>query len=235
MQNLGFEGIKAESSQRRSFLFKTYFHVFLALVLFVCMQAVMFQTGVANVILQKMAGINWLLILMAFGVLSSMASRMAYQVKTLAGQYFALIAFVFLWAVLSLSLVANFYYGGSGHAVKNAALLTLISFSLLTIGTFVTKVNFSFLGVILRWIGILAISLIVVQILGPMLFGGGFSFGLGTWFTLMMIGYAGGSILYSTSRIMRDFPVDKHVAASLELFSSIILLFWYIYRYIGRD
>ncbi len=234
MQNFGFEGIKAESSQRRSFLFKTYLHVFLALVLFVCMQALMFQTGVANVILQKMAGINWLLILMAFGILSSMASRMAYQVKTLAGQYMALIAFVFLWAILSLSLVSNFYYG-SGHMVKNAALLTLISFSLLTIGTFVTKVNFSFLGVFLRWIGILAISLIVVQILGPMLFGAGLSFGLGTWFTLMMIAYAGGSILYSTSRIMRDFPVDKHVAASLELFSSIILLFWYIYSYMGRD
>ncbi len=234
MQNLGFQGINAESAQRRSFLFKTYLHVFLALLLFVCMQAVMFQTGIANVIMQKMAGINWLLILMAFGILSSMASRMAHQVRTLGGQYLALVAFVFLWAVLSLSLVANFYYG-SGHVVKNAALLTLVSFSLLTIGTFVTKVNFSFLGVFLRWIGILAISLIVVQILGPMLFGGGFSFGLGTWFTLMMIAYAGGSILYSTSRIMRDFPVDKHVAASLELFSSIILLFWYIYNYMGRD
>jgi len=234
MNNLGFEGINAETTQRKSFLFKTYLHVFLALVLFVCMQAVMFQTGVANVILQKMASVNWLLILMAFGILSSMASRMAYQVKTLAGQYMALVAFVFLWSVLSLSLVANFYYG-SGVLVKNAAFLTIVSFSLLTVGTFVSKVNFSFLGVFLRWIGILAISLIVVQILGPMIFGGGFSFGLGTWFSLMMIAYAGGSILYSTSRIMRDFPVDKHVAASLELFSSIILLFWYIYRYIGRD
>ena len=39
---------------------------------------------------------------------------------------------------------------------------------------------------------------------------------------------AGAAVLYDTSNIMHHYPADKHVAASLALFSSIALMFWYI-------
>ena len=41
---------------------------------------------------------------------------------------------------------------------------------------------------------------------------------------------ASGYIVYHTSQILRQYPVGSHVAASLALFASIALLFWYILR-----
>lgn len=41
---------------------------------------------------------------------------------------------------------------------------------------------------------------------------------------------AGGAILYDTSNIIHKFSTDQHVAAALQLFASIALLFWYVLR-----
>ena len=41
---------------------------------------------------------------------------------------------------------------------------------------------------------------------------------------------AGGAILYDTSNVLHRFPEDRYVAASLELFSSVALMFWYVLR-----
>jgi hypothetical protein len=49
-----------------------------------------------------------------------------------------------------------------------------------------------------------------------------------------MIGLLGASILFKTSEIMRTYPTGKYVAASLELFASIALLFLWILRFM-RD
>ena len=43
-----------------------------------------------------------------------------------------------------------------------------------------------------------------------------------------MIGLMSGWILYDTSNILHHYPTDMHVAAALELFADIALLFWYI-------
>jgi FtsH-binding integral membrane protein len=39
---------------------------------------------------------------------------------------------------------------------------------------------------------------------------------------------AAGSVLYTTSNILHKYNTSQHVAASLALFSSIALLFWYV-------
>lgn len=49
-----------------------------------------------------------------------------------------------------------------------------------------------------------------------------------------MLVLAGGAILYDTAKIMRYYPVDRHVAASLELFASVALMFWYVLRILMR-
>jgi len=36
--------------------------------------------------------------------------------------------------------------------------------------------------------------------------------------------------LRDTSAIIHHYPTDKHVAASLELFASVALMFWYLLR-----
>ncbi len=57
-----------------------------------------------------------------------------------------------------------------------------------------------------------------------------FGFNLGTWFSVAMVGLAGGAILYDTSNILRHFPEDRYVGAALELFASVALMFWYVLR-----
>ena len=44
----------------------------------------------------------------------------------------------------------------------------------------------------------------------------------------LFIMVAAGSILYQTSAIMRTYPSDRYVGASLGLFASVALMFWYV-------
>ena len=63
-----------------------------------------------------------------------------------------------------------------------------------------------------------------------------FGFNMGTWFSVAMIGFAGGAILYDTSNVLHRFPEDRYVGAALELFASVALMFWYVLRlFISRD
>jgi len=45
-----------------------------------------------------------------------------------------------------------------------------------------------------------------------------------------MIVLAGAAILYDTSNVIRTFPEDRYVAAALQLFASVALMFWYVLR-----
>ena len=121
--------------------------------------------------------------------------------------------------------IANHYAPG---AIQSAATVTLIGFAGLTAVAFLSRKDFSFLGGLLKWGGILAL----VAIVGGVLFG----FNLGTWFSVAMVGLAGGAILYDTSNILRHFPEDRYVGAALELFASVALMFWYVLRiFLSRD
>ncbi|MGC4064189.1 MAG: Bax inhibitor-1 family protein [Polyangiaceae bacterium] len=57
-----------------------------------------------------------------------------------------------------------------------------------------------------------------------------FGFQLGTFFSVLMVGFAGAAILYDTSAVMRDYPTDRYVGAALQLFASVALMFWYVLR-----
>jgi FtsH-binding integral membrane protein len=87
-----------------------------------------------------------------------------------------------------------------------------------------TRKDFSFLGGLLRWGFIVALILIVASVL--------FGFHLGTFFSVAMIALAGGAILYDTSNVLHHYPEDRHVAAALELFASVALMFWYVLQLI---
>jgi uncharacterized protein len=72
------------------------------------------------------------------------------------------------------------------------------------------------------WGGILAL----VAMIGGAVVG----FQLGTWFSVAMIGFAGVAVLYDTSNIIHNYPEDRYVAAAMQLFASIALMFWYVLR-----
>jgi uncharacterized protein len=118
-----------------------------------------------------------------------------------------------------LLYVAETYAPG---AIRSAGSLTVLAFVGLTAIVFQSGTDFSFLAGLLRWAFVVAI----VAIVGALLFG----FALGTWFSVAMVGLAGAAILYDTSKILHHYPSDRYVAAALELFASVALMFWYLVR-----
>jgi len=57
-----------------------------------------------------------------------------------------------------------------------------------------------------------------------------FGFQMGPIFSVAMVGLAGAAILYDTSKVLHHYPEDRYVAAALELFASVALMFWYVLR-----
>ena len=63
-----------------------------------------------------------------------------------------------------------------------------------------------------------------------------FGFNLGNLFAGVMVAFAAAYILYYTSNVLHQYRLDQHVAASLALFASVALLFWYILQlFMNRD
>jgi len=207
--------------RRARFLTRTYNHLFLAILAFAGIEFALFASGIGPVLARAMMGTSWLLVLGGFMVVSWGASHFAHRSSSLGVQYLALAAFVVAEAILfvPLLLIANMYAPG---AIQSAGIVTLVGFGGLTAIVFVTRKDFSFLRGILFWGGIVALCLIAASVL--------FGLNLGTFFSVAMVGFAGAAILYDTSNVLRHFPEDRYVAAALQLFSSVALLFWYVLR-----
>jgi FtsH-binding integral membrane protein len=208
---------------REKFLVRTYNHLFGAIVAFALLEIGLFMSGAADrmMLLLAQSRMSWLLVLGLFIVVSWVASFAAHRAESKAAQYGALAAYVVVEAVTFVPLlwIANRYAPG---AIQSAALVTLLGFAGLTGIAIWSRKDFSFLGGLLKWGGLMAIVAIVAALV--------FGFQLGVWFSVAMVGLAGASILYTTSSLHREFPLDRHVAASLHLFASVAMLFWYVLR-----
>lgn len=211
---------------RAGFIMRTYLHLTSAIIGFVAIEYALFATGLAWPIAQAMLSVNWLIPLGAFMVAGWLASRFAHRAESLGVQYAALAGFVVAEAVIFVPLLVIAEYQAPG-AITNAAALTLLGFMVLTGIAFYTRKDFSFLRTLLMWGGFIAIALIVA--------GSLFGFDLGLYFAVGMVAFAGAAILYDTSNVLHHYSEDRYVAAALELFSSIALMFWYILSLFSRD
>lgn len=218
----------ASTDARAAFITRTYYHLFGAIMLFAGIEVALFKSGLAEQIAGALLGVNWLLVLGGFMVVSWFASRTAYQAESTPAQYAALVGFVIAEAIIFVPLLyVAAFYGGDG-VIRSAAWVTILGFTGLTAIAVLSRKDFSFLGAFLKWGFVVALVLIVAGVL--------FGFQLGTFFSVAMVALAGAAILYDTSQIMRDFPVDRHVAASLQLFASVALMFWYVLQlFMARD
>jgi FtsH-binding integral membrane protein len=209
------------SEARAAFISRTYSHLFAAFIGFTLLEVFLFKSGLAESIYRFVAGVNWLWILGGFVLVSWLASRWAHRAISLSTQYLGLVMLVVAEAIIFVPLlyVANYYAPG---VITSAALVTLVAFAGLTAVAFTTRKDFSFLGGLLRWGFILALVAIVAGVI--------FGFELGTFFSVAMVGLAGAAILYDTSNVIHHFPEDRYVAASMELFASVALMFWYVLR-----
>ena len=212
---------------RAAFISRTYMHLFGAILGFAAVEIFLFTNGLAEPIARTMLSGSWLLVLGAFMVVGWLASRVAHNSTSQAAQYAALIGFVLAEAIIFVPMLFIAQAIAPG-VIESAAFVTLIGFTALTAIVYYTGKDFSFLGAVLRWAGIAALLLIVAGVI--------FGFELGTFFSVAMIAFAGGAILYDTSNVMHHYPEDRHVGAALELFASVALMFWYVLRlFMSRD
>jgi len=194
---------------RGAFLVRTYSHLALAIALFVGIEVWFFQSGIATTIVKAFDSVSWL------------ATFLANPSISRPLQYVGLVLYVFLQAIITVPLlyIANQTAPG---VIGSAAQATLGGFFLLTAVVVTTRKDFSFLKTFLIWGGILGLVAIVCAVL--------FQFDLGTWFSVGMVVLAGASILYTTSSIMRDYPENADLAAAIQLFAAVAMMFWYVLR-----
>jgi FtsH-binding integral membrane protein len=219
--------IELDVSVRATFIWRTYLHVVLSILGFAGIETILFQTGLAGPIAQSLLGMNWLLVLGGFMVVGWLASRTAHRTESLPMQYLALGGFVLAQSIIFVPLLFVAHYQAGGGVIESAAYVTLMGFGGLTAIAFYTRTDFSVLRSVLMWGGVVALVLIAAGVL--------FGFQLGTFFSVAMVGFAGAAILYDTSNIIHHYPEDRYVAAALELFSSIALMFWYVLSLMVRE
>lgn len=210
-----------EQTDRSRFITKTYTHLLGAILAFAGVEYWFFQTPYAEQMAIFMLEKSWLAVLGGFIVVSWIASHVAHRVESKPAQYAALGGFVLAEAVI---FVPMFYLAMmvGPDLIEKAVLVTLGAFVALTAVVMITGRDFSFLKSFLMWAGLIALGTIVM--------GSVIGFHLGTYFSMAMIGIAGASILYDTSKILHAYPDDRYIAAALQLFASIALLLWYVLR-----
>jgi hypothetical protein len=213
--------IGIDAGRRAQFITRTYQHLLGAIVLFTAIEVLLFRSGVAYAMARAMLGTSWLLVLGAFMIAGWLFSAIAARAQGKAAQYGALAGYVAAEAVIFVPLLVIAEINAPG-AIASAAALTLVGFGALTGIAMTTSRDFTVMGGMLRWIGVSALLLIA----GSVFFG----FQLGMLFSFAMVVFAGATILYSTSKVMRTYPEDRYVSAALELFASVALMFWYILR-----
>ena len=213
--------LSAGADSRSVFITRTYTHLVGGILGFILVELALFESGLAQSIARFMFGFNWMLILAAFMLTGWLASRTARTSTSIGMQYFAYAAYVVAEALIFVPLlyIADAKAPGT---IDSATLITALGAGGLMFVAHRTRKDFSFLRAILLWGGVLAL----VAIIGGVVFG----FALGTWFSVLMIGFAGAAVLYDTSNIIHYYPEDRYVAAAMQLFASIALMFWYVLR-----
>jgi len=218
----------ASSSERAAFIRRTYLHLAGAVAGFITLETFLIQSPLAEAMMRLINSnrYGWFMLLGAFMLTGWMARSLASSVDSAAAQYAGLALYVVAEAVIFVPILYIAVFHCSKDVLPNAAILTGLLFAGLTTVAFTTRKDFSFLGGILTMGGFIALGLIVCSII--------FGFSLGLIFSGLMVGLASGAILYDTSKIIRNYRTDQHVAAALQLFASVALLFWYILRIFMR-
>lgn len=215
---------------RSDFVVKVYQHLILALVAFVAVEAVFLGFGVAEGIYNFISGGGpaWLIIMGGFMVVSWLATSFAHDIGDTKKQYQGLAMLVVAEAVIFAPFLYYFFevQNDGASTVWAAAVISGLGFAGLSAVAYYTRKDLSFLRPMLMWAGVSALVLIVAAVL--------FGFNLGVWFSLAMIVFAGAAILYQTQQVMQRYPAEAYVGAAVQLFASLMMLFWYVLRLLGQ-
>ncbi len=216
---------------RALFIRKTYAHLAGAIAAFALIEYLLFRIdGIEDLAFGMLSGrFSWLIVMAAFMGVSMLANKWATSNTSKSTQYMGLGIYVVAQAIimLPLLLIAARYVPvaeGSNFAtfglIGSAGIITVAMVAGISFVAFTTKKDFSFLGGFLKVGGFIAVGVIVLSI--------AMGFSLGLLFSAVMVLFAAASVLYSTSNIIHQYNTNQYVAASLGLFASVALLFWYV-------
>lgn len=215
----------SHSIERKGFLKKVYFHLLLAIIGFTGLEYLWFTTPVADSVLNFIEGQRWIFIIGAFMLASWIATRLS-ESESKAMQYLGLAGYTLAESLIFIPLLHIAQYKTGSDIIATAGYITVISFISLTAIVFLTNVNLVGWGKYILWSGVVALSVIVCS---PFI-----GFNLGVVFSAMMVCLAGIAILYDTSMIIHHYEDRAYVGASLRLFASIAMLFWYVSSILNR-
>jgi len=210
---------------KAAFIRRTYGHLAVAIAAFALLESQLLKMGLGE---QAMALIStsrwsWLIVLGAFMLVGTVADKWARSNYSRELQYAGLGLYIVAEAFIFLPLI----YMATRYApdvLPNAALITGSLVAGLTMVVFTTRKDFSFMGPALAIGGVVAMGIIIASI--------AFGFSLGMFFSGAMIIFSAGCVLYTTSNILHVYREDQHVAASLSLFASVALMFWYVVQFL---
>jgi FtsH-binding integral membrane protein len=214
---------RAQPQERAEFIRKTYTHLAGAVGAFILLETFLIQSGIAETFARALTGrFTWLAILAGFSLLGWLSRELASRADSISLQYGGLGLYVVAEAILFAPLIFIASSAYDPTIVPTAGIITSLMFAGLTAVALTTGKDFTFLGGALKIGGFVALGLIICSAI--------FGFTLGLFFSVAMVGFAMAAILYDTSKIMLYYNKDQYVAASLELFASVALLFWYVLR-----
>jgi FtsH-binding integral membrane protein len=216
---------------RGEFITRVYQHLLVAIGAFIAFEALLINLGAAEAMWDFFAGSSgaWLLLLGGFMVVNWLATTAAHDILVPSRQYAGLFGMAAAQALIFAPFLHYFLRVRADDGtslVVAAAIITVAGFAGLSAVAFLTRRDLSFLRPMLLWGGVSALVLIAAAVL--------FGLELGIWFSVAMIALAGASILYQTQNILRRYPAEAYVGASVQLFASVMLLFWYVLRLLGQ-
>jgi FtsH-binding integral membrane protein len=214
---------RAPADARATFLRRTYGHLAGAVLAFTALEMLLFSSGAAEEIVRSLffgSNVSMLFLLVGFIGAGWVAQYWARSAQSPGLQYLGLGLYVVVEVLIFLPLLYVAVRYSDPSVLPTAAIMTLSLFAGLTTAAFATRKDMSFLGPIIMIGSFVALGFIVAGIL--------FQFQLGVFFSLAMVGLASLAILYSTSNVLHHYRTDQHVAAALDLFAAVALLFYYI-------
>lgn len=219
---------ESPEADRALFIRRTYLHLAGAIIAFVGLEYLLLhsQLGLDLARLMLSGRYSWLIVLGAFMAVSWVADKWARSDSGPGMQYLGLGLYTVAQAVIFLPLMFMAAYYSSPDVIPMAGIITGLLFAGLTATAFLTRKDFSFLRSILTIGSFVALGVIACSIL--------FGFNLGLFFSSVMVLFAGGSILYTTSNIIHHYRPNQHVAAALALFAGVMLLLWYVLQILMR-
>ena len=204
--------IDAALDERMAFIRRTYSTLLIQLIGVVIATSLMIKTGLAV----KLGFVGMIGGLIGVALL---VPRLIVPTASRGAQIGGAALVVAFYGLLLSPLVM---YAPPGVLIQ-AGVLTGCVFGGLTLYVFVTKKDFSFLG------GMLNAALWILLGVGVIsLFFGGFGNTMGLAYSGFAVLLFSGYILYDTSNIMRRYPTNAHIAASIALLIDVVNLFYHI-------